>query len=124
MTTFSIRRKPSFASLNLLSLNLRYRGILCYSIKFKYIFVLNLIILGKDIIFYILLVNETMHLNLIEKLNILHLNFAINIMRNLLLKRKASFALLNLLQLREKSYEYPQKRTDTKWIGRVFLKES
>ena len=64
-----------------------------------------------------------MYLNLIEKLNILHLNFAINIMRNLLLKRKASFALLNLLQLREKSYEYPQKRTEAKWIGRVFLKE-
>ena len=93
MTTFSIRRKPSFASLNLLSLNLKYRGILCYSIKFKYIFVLNLIILRKDIIVYILLVNETMYLNLIEKLNILHLNFAINIMRNLLLKRKASFTL-------------------------------
>ena len=93
MTTFSIRRKPGFASLNLLSLNLRYRGILCYSIKFKYIFVLNLIILRKDIIVYILLVNETMYLNLIEKLNILHLNFAINIMRNLLLKRKASFTL-------------------------------
>ena len=55
-----------------------------------------------------------MHLNLIEKLNILHLNFAINIMRNLLLKRKASFALLDLLQLREKSYEYPQKRIEAK----------
>ena len=36
--TFSIRRKASFISLNLLSLNLRYRGILCYSIKFKYIY--------------------------------------------------------------------------------------
>ena len=90
--TFSIRRKASFISLNLLSLNLRYRGRLCYLIKFKYIFVLNLFILRKDIIFYILLVNVTMYLNLIEKLNILHLNFAINIMRNLLLKRKASFA--------------------------------
>ena len=65
-----------------------------------------------------------MHLNLIEKLNILHLNFAINIMRNLLLKRKASFALLDLLQLREKSYEYPKKRTEAKWIGRMFLEES
>ena len=122
--TFSIRRKASFISLNLLSLNLRYRGILCYSIKFKYIFVLNLIILRKDIIVYILLVNVTMYLNLIGKLNILHLNFAINIMRNLLLKRKASFAWLNLLQLREKSYDYHQKRTEAKWIGRVFLKDS
>ena len=65
-----------------------------------------------------------MYLNLIEKFNILHLNFSIDIMRNLLLKRKASFALLDLLQLREKSYEYPQKRTGAKWIGRMFLKES
>ena len=106
--TFSIRRKASFISLNLLSLNLRYRGILCYSIKFKYIFVLNLIILRKDIVVYILLVNVTMYLNLIEKLNILHLNFAINIIRNLLLKGK--FCLTKFTTVKRKIIPVPPKK--------------
>ena len=48
------------------------------NIEFKHIIILNLIILVKDNIIYIVLLNASMYLNLIGKYNVLYLIQSLN----------------------------------------------